>query len=154
MDTTASDSLSQMAEEIFALTVMSWRQRITSRQSDASELSETQFLTLDSLVNAGSSLTVGEIQRSIGVLPAQMSRIIRSLESGFAKPLIQCVLNTTDKRKIDVTLSALGKRLYDEFRGARLAKTVDILQHLTDHDRQEFIRICRLIRPTYETSSS
>src|SRR5665647_2605833 len=107
---TLPDSLDQMAEEIFSLTVMSWRQRLATRHE--AEMSESQFLTLDTLVNSPSPITVGEIQRSISVLPAQMSRIIRSLESGFDKPLIRCELNQTGKREIDVTLTPEGKRMY------------------------------------------
>src|SRR4051794_7181767 len=96
------NSLDAKAEENFALTIVHWRQRLASRHSgDAAELSESQFLTLDTLARAPASLTVGEIQRAIGVLPAQMSRIIRSLESTFAKPMIKCELNRSDKRKID-----------------------------------------------------
>jgi DNA-binding MarR family transcriptional regulator len=151
----APNSLDQMAEEIFALTVVSWRQRLATRHSgDAVELSESQFLTLDALVRASATLTVGEIQRNIGVLPAQMSRIIRSLESAFAKPLIKCDLNRTDKRKIDVTLTTSGRKAYEEFRDSRLAKTVDILRHLEDHDRLEFVRICRLIRKQHESATT
>ena len=95
-------------------------------------------------------LTVGEIQRTISVLPAQMSRIIRSLESGFDKPLIRCELNQSDKRKIDVAITPEGKRIYTDFRTARLAKTIDTLKHLSDTDRQEFVRICRQIRDQYQ----
>lgn len=139
-----SGSLEQMAEEIFGLTVMGWRQRV-SRHHGA-ELSESQYLTLDTLVHAAGTLTVGEIQRGIGVLPAQMSRIIRSLESGFDKALIGCELNQTDKRKIDVKLLPEGRKAYDDFRQARLSKTVEILKHLPEEDRREFVRICGLIR--------
>jgi DNA-binding MarR family transcriptional regulator len=148
MPQNVSDSLDQMAEEIFSLTVMSWRQRLATRHE--AELSESQFLTLDTLVNSGAAISVGEIQRSISVLPAQMSRIIRSLESGFEKPLIRCELNQTDKRKIDVTLTPEGRRMYTEFRSARLTKTVDTLQHLPENDRAEFVRICRQIRELYQ----
>ena len=151
MSTPVSNSLGQMAEEIFSLTIMSWRQRLASKQQQ-DELSESQFLTLDTLIRVagGGPLNVGEIQRTISVLPAQMSRIIRSLESGFDKPLIHCELNQTDKRKINVALTAEGKRVYNDFRTARLAKTLDILQYLSDADRQEFVRICRHIRELYQ----
>src|ERR1043165_6740243 len=140
MPTPTQNSLDQMAEEIFALTVLSWRQRLASKPQQA-ELSESQFLALDTLVRTSSDapLTVGEIQRSIAVLPVQMSRIIRSLESTFDKPLIRCELNQTDKRKIDVTLTTEGRKVYNEFRSSRLAKTTDILQHLSDEDRSEFV---------------
>lgn len=145
-------SLDQMAQEIFSLTVMSWRERIASRGQSASELSEAQYLAIDALVKAGETLTVGAIQRSIGVLPAQMSRIMRSLEAGFAKPLVRCELNQSDKRKIDVKLTAEGRRLYEEFRHARLAKTVEILRQLAEKDRLEFVRICSRIRELYATA--
>ncbi len=145
---TPDGSLEQMAEEIFSLTVMSWLERVSSRRQGA-ELSESQYLSIDTLVKAGKTLTVGEIQRAIGVLPAQMSRIMRSLEAGFDKPLIRCELNQTDKRKIDVKLTPEGRRVYDDFRGGRLARTQEILQGLDDADRQEFVRICRKIREVY-----
>ena len=149
--TLPSSSITEMAEEIFALTVLSWRQRLTSRhQGDSPELSESQFLTLDTLAKH-STLTVGELQRSINVLPAQMSRIIRSLETGFEKPLIRCALNQTDKRKIDVTLTPSGRKSYDDFRAARLKSTIDILSHLPEHDRLEFVRICRAIKKLYQS---
>jgi DNA-binding MarR family transcriptional regulator len=147
-----SDSLALMAEEIFSLTVMSWRQRLAQRHE--AELSESQFLTLDTLANASGPISVGEIQRSISVLPAQMSRIIRSLESGFEKPLIRCELNQTDKRKIDVVITSEGKKLHHDFRTSRLAKTIDILQHLPDSDRAEFVRICRQIRGLYQAQGA
>ncbi|HVT81193.1 MAG TPA: hypothetical protein VHM90_11100 [Phycisphaerae bacterium] len=137
-------SLDQMAEEIFSLTVMSWRQRLAAKHD--TELSESQYLTMEALVGSEAALTVGEIQRAIGVLPAQMSRIIRSLETGFDKPLIRCELNQHDKRKIDVHLLPEGRAVYDEFRHTRLSKTVEILKNLSERDRTEFVRICRRIR--------
>jgi DNA-binding MarR family transcriptional regulator len=143
-----------MAEEIFTLSIMASRKRLVSRnQGDSAELSETQFLTLDTLVRQ-STLTVGELQRSIGVLPAQMSRIIRSLESSFDKPLIRCELNQSDKRKIDVAVTPAGRKVFEEFRNVRLGSTVQILSSLPPQDRQEFIRICREIKHLYQVPST
>lgn len=147
-DTPHSTSLQDMAEEIFGLTIMAWRDHIASRGL-AAELSESQFLTLDFLQHQ-SPATVGEIQRAINVLPAQMSRIIRSLEANFDKPLICRELNQQDKRKIDVTVTPEGFRVYHDFRNNKLAKTQDILAHLPDHDRTEFVRICKQIKTLYQ----
>src|SRR5262249_31073412 len=44
------------------------------------DLKEIEFLTL-SLLHKREKLIVGDIQRQLGVLPAQMSRIIRALET-------------------------------------------------------------------------
>jgi DNA-binding MarR family transcriptional regulator len=152
MEKSAASSLDQMAEEIFSLTVMSWRERLAAR--DGTELSETQYLAIESLANSQQPLTVGEIQRAIGVLPAQMSRIILSLEQGFDKPLIRRELNQHDKRKIDVHLLPEGREMHQEFRRSRLSKTVEILKNLSDKDRQEFVRICRRIRELVATHES
>src|SRR5262249_53177719 len=112
---------------------------------------ESQYLTLDLVIRANGIPTVGELQRSIGVLPAQMSRIIRSLETNFEKPLIHCQLNQADKRRIDVAITDEGRRLYNEFRAARLAKTREILQVFCVEARRKFVRICQRIREVHES---
>src|SRR5262245_50396694 len=67
------------------------------------DLKEVEFLTLAILHDRGTAI-VGDIQRMLGVLPAQMSRVIRSLENR-PEPLISCRINSRDKRKIDVCLT-------------------------------------------------
>ena len=56
------------------------------------DLKEVEFLTL-SLLHQHQTLIVGEIQRQLGILPAQMSRIIRALETR-ERPLIACRINS------------------------------------------------------------
>ncbi|HTV49447.1 MAG TPA: MarR family transcriptional regulator [Phycisphaerae bacterium] len=154
-DNPKSDSLAKMAEEIFALAKLSWRQRLASRKQGEEELTESQFLTLDTLHTAkGEPLSVGDIQRSIHVVPAQMSRIIRSLENDFDAPLIRCELNQIDKRKIDVRLTNQGRAAYEQFRQSRLGRTLEILTGLTEQDRVDFIRICRHMRELYEKATA
>ena len=109
------ESLKKMADEIFSLTKISWRQRLAARHLGEEELSESQFLTLDCIVTRGEPQTVGDLQRAIHVVPAQMSRIIRSLENDFDAPLIRCELNQEDKRKIDVRLTDDGRTAYSDF---------------------------------------
>ncbi|NNM85792.1 MAG: MarR family transcriptional regulator [Phycisphaerales bacterium] len=145
----SSESLTRMANEIFELTKMAWRQRLAVRASDTeTELSESQFLTLDSLIRQDRQ-TVGELQRYLGVIPAQMSRIIRSLEGGFPRPLIACALNPKDKRKIDVTLTAAGRTVYETFKQGRLERSLYILRGLSHQDRTDFVRVCQHMRDLY-----
>src|SRR5213593_4884794 len=54
-------------------------------------LKEVEFHTLAILQERG-TMIVGDIQRLLGVLPAQMSRIIRALENR-PQPLISCQIN-------------------------------------------------------------
>jgi DNA-binding MarR family transcriptional regulator len=146
----AQNSIDAMAEEIFALTIIAWKERLRSRRGRAEELSEAQFLTLESLVQKPDNQTVGDILRTIAVAPAQMSRIIRSLEEDFDQPLVACELNREDRRKIDVTITDYGRRLYEEFRDSRLARTRELLTGLSEADRSDFIRVCGKMRELYK----
>jgi DNA-binding MarR family transcriptional regulator len=102
-------------------------------------LKEIEFLTL-SLLRRGPSLIVGDIQRSLGVLPAQMSRVIRSLE-GREQPLIVCRINTRDKRKIDVALTPAGLQACQDYQDARLRHIGDLLTRLSEEDLEDLHRL-------------
>ena len=98
----------------------------------AGDLKEVEFLTL-SILHAQDTMIVGDIQRVLGVLPAQMSRIIRSLETRD-RPLITCRINPQDKRKIDVGLTAAGEKALNDYRGARVRAIVEVLRRLPEED--------------------
>lgn len=137
--------LQQFVEEIFEISKDVWAAQSKAKAEHESEISETEFLALDLLVKS-EPLTVGEMQRKIGVLPAQMSRIIRSLESKGGHPLIECNINPNDKRKIDVHLTKAGHQAHDAYRKLKLGSTEKMLLSLSDEDRQEFMRLVRLLR--------
>ncbi len=102
------------------------------------DLKEIEFLTL-AILQANGTMIVGDIQRILGVLPAQMSRVIRSLENR-ERPLIQCRINPRDKRKIDVCLTPFGDKSLLDYQGARVGRIVELLQDLADEDQEELIR--------------
>ena len=140
--------LEQMAEEIFELSKLASAIRAQNRAGTPEVLSETEFLTLDVLIQEG-PMTVGAIQRRIGVLPAQMSRIIRSLENKGGSAFggfVECTIHPSDRRKIDVQVTPKGRNRHRAYRSARLKMTTEILQDLTPEDRRQFIRICGRIR--------
>jgi DNA-binding MarR family transcriptional regulator len=136
------------AEEIFELTKLSWMARDRQhRHKGQIDLTESEFLALDALAKADpQAMRVGEIQKRIGVLPAQMSRVIRSLEGKAGKRLIRCQINPADKRKIDVTLTEIGRRAHKAFRDARLASSIEFVAQLNPEDRAEFMRILHQFR--------
>src|SRR3954471_4060707 len=101
----------------------------------AGELKDIEFLTL-SLLHQREPLIVGDIQRQLGVLPAQMSRIIRALETR-ERPLIACRINSQDKRKIDVELTPAGRLAFQEYQLARVRTIAALLDKLGDDDREE-----------------
>jgi DNA-binding MarR family transcriptional regulator len=143
--TARKSALTEMAEEIFNLSTVAWLMRQHGKSVGRWDLSESEFLTLDLLARNG-SMNVGHIQRQIGVLPAQMSRIVRALESKFDQPLIVCAINPDDKRRIDVSLSEAGRQAYQEFREARLSQTIEVLGQISDQDLDDFMRVIREIR--------
>ncbi len=149
MKTEASrKKLAEMAAEIFELTMLSILARARARSAanrDEPHLTETEFLALDSLVKHG-PMTVGDIQKTIGVLPAQMSRVIRALESKPGGSFVDCSINPDDRRRVDVTITAAGLAAREDYRNLRLTMTMEVLSGLRPEDRDEFIRILRTIR--------
>jgi DNA-binding MarR family transcriptional regulator len=114
------------------------------------DLSETEFLTLDALQHQ-TCMTVGQLQRHIKVLPAQMSRIIKSLEGRYDEPLISCSINQDDKRKVDVQLTDAGRAAVAAFRRAQIELNLDALKSLSPGDADELLRIVRIILKAMES---
>lgn len=104
----------------------------------AGELKELEYLTLTILSEHG-TMIVGDIQRRLGVLAAQMSRLIRSLESR-ERPLITCCINPRDKRKIDVALTAAGHKALADHQAGRVHNLADQMRQLRDEDREDVVR--------------
>src|SRR5579885_2621053 len=101
----------------------------------AGDLKDIEFLALTILSGHG-TMIVGDIQRLLGVLPAQMSRIIRSLEAR-ERPLIACRINPSDKRKIDVCLTAAGEKALADYREQRVRAIADLLRRLPEEDLED-----------------
>jgi DNA-binding MarR family transcriptional regulator len=118
----------------------------------AGDLKEIEFLTLTILSSQG-TMIVGDIQRMLGVLPAQMSRIIRSLESR-ERPYIACRINPRDKRKIDVCLTAAGDKALAEYRDYRVRGIAELLRQLSDDDLEEIHGVLEKLRLPAERSPS
>lgn len=109
----------------------------------AGDLKEVEFLTL-SLLSQRDTLIVGDIQRQLGVLPAQMSRIIRSLEDRD-RPLIACRINPNDKRKIDVALTPAGRAAFQDYQNSRVRGIVGLLAKLSEEDLDDLHRVLEKI---------
>lgn len=149
-----AQELKDFVEEIFSLSKDFWVAQSQARGRHETEITETEFLTLDLLLRSEETLTVGDIQRKIGVLPAQMSRVIRSLENKGDHALIACKINQADKRKIDVELTEAGRKAHEQYRGVKLASTERMLLDLDEQDRKDFMRILRKIRGSMRNASS
>jgi DNA-binding MarR family transcriptional regulator len=103
------------------------------------DLKEIEFLTL-SLLNQRATLIVGDIQRQLGVLPAQMSRIIRALENR-ERPLIACRINPHDKRKIDVALTPAGVAAFHEYQSTRVQTISTVLGQLGENELEDLSQL-------------
>ena len=137
--------LEKLAQEVFALSKLGSLARARARKDGGVEvLSETENLTLE-LLAKHQIMTVGEIQKSIGVLPAQMSRIVRSLEDKSGTAFIKCAINPADRRKINVSITPEGLAAFEAYRSARLGMSMQVLAILTLKEREEFRRLLRKI---------
>lgn len=102
-------------------------------------LKEMEFLTLCHLRHK-SSMNVGDIQKLLGVLPAQMSRIIRALENRDI-PFISCRINPLDKRKIDVVLTDAGNKAFETHQSARVVFVKELLAKLSEEEIEDLRRL-------------
>jgi DNA-binding MarR family transcriptional regulator len=123
--------LEELAQALFD-TVTQFCLSVPRARRRAGDLKELEFLTL-SILHHRDTLIVGDIQRQLGVLPAQMSRIIRSLETR-ERPLIACRINPHDKRKIDVALTQSGQHAFQEYQTARICAISQLLTKMNDED--------------------
>ncbi len=108
------------------------------------DLKDFEYLTLSILQRSGSPLIVGDIQRQLGVLPAQMSRILRSLETRD-QALIACRINPQDKRKVDVALTAAGVKAIQEYQASRIAGISRLLGKLPEENLEELQRLVEIL---------
>ena len=91
--------------------------RIRERKS---KLKYDEFVVL-SLLQQNGVMVVGDITLKAGILPAQMSRIIRSLENNkahYGKSLIRCATHPIDKRKVNVSITGEGNMELHSYRTA------------------------------------
>lgn len=147
-DTSGSkNTLDDMALEIFELYQLIAAAR-SRRPAGPDDLSETEFLTLD-LLSKEQPLTIGDVQKRIGVVPAQMSRVVRSLEEQGGRGYVECKINAKDRRKIDISLTPDGATAHDKYRASRLGSMHQILEVLPPDDREHFMRILRQIRSAF-----
>ncbi len=86
-------------------------------------------------------MSVGQLQEMIQVSPTKMSRVIRRLEREVDEPLIECSLNPKDRRKYDVSITKTGKKVFNEFRMAKLAGIMGVLEDMPESDRNDFMRL-------------
>jgi DNA-binding MarR family transcriptional regulator len=138
-----------LAQELFEVVTQICLSTLRGRRR-LGDLKEIEFLTL-AILQANGTMIVGDIQRILGVLPAQMSRVIRSLENRD-RPLIQCRINPRDKRKIDVCLTTGGEKCLLEYQGVRVGRIVDRLQNLSDEDQEDLVRALHKLHGMLERS--
>jgi DNA-binding MarR family transcriptional regulator len=141
--------LEAIANDLFSLNVLFWTVRHRNRVEDPYDLTEPEFVALETLYSKG-LCTVGELQQVLDVRPAQMSRIVRALENKAEKSLIKCSINPQDKRKIDVVITDLGRKAHDEYKQRRIIINMDLLKGLNKSEQEEVGRLVNRYRQIME----
>jgi DNA-binding MarR family transcriptional regulator len=136
--TTTGDRLEEIAHNLFEVFTQLCLGALRGLRR-VGDLKEVEYLTLSILQDHG-TMIVGDIQRLLGVLPAQMSRVIRSLEDRD-RPLITCRINPSDKRKIDVCMTTAGEKALLDYRAVRVTRIGELLRNLSEEDQEELTRV-------------
>src|SRR6516162_2935941 len=135
--------IDEIAQELFEV-LTSLGLAVPPPRRRPGDLKEIEYLTLTILQGKG-TMIVGDIQGMLGVLPAQMSRIIRSLEDR-ERPLIACHINARDKRKIDVQMTAAGEKALKEFQADRVTRIATALSDLPEDIHEDLGRLLDKLR--------
>lgn len=126
-------TIRDMALFVFELTKRTWFESQREKLKGGYDLSESEYLALAALENV-TSLSVGELRKHVGVLPAQMSRILKALEQRYDEKLVLCSINSKDKRKIDVSITPRGRRAVEAYRQAKIKASIAAFEALSDRD--------------------
>ena len=137
MATGTGQRLEDIAQDLFDVFTRLGLSTLRGRRRTG-DLKEVEFLTL-SILQANGTMIVGDIQKLLGILPAQMSRVIRALENRD-RALIQCRINPRDKRKIDVCLTPAGEKALMDYRDASISRIVEHLRQLSEDDQEDLNR--------------
>jgi DNA-binding MarR family transcriptional regulator len=130
--------LEETARDLFEVVTQLGLTALRSRRRSG-DLKDVEFLTLAVLQERG-TMIVGDIQRLLGVLPAQMSRIIRSLENRD-RPLIACQINPRDKRKVDVCMTSEGEKALGNYQATRTDRLIELLRDLREDEQEDLNRL-------------
>lgn len=135
--------LDEVARELFEVLTQFGLTAPSARRRPG-DLKEIEFYTL-AILHGHGMMIVGEIQRILGVLPAQMSRILRSLEDRD-RPLIACHINPRDKRKVNVQLTSAGSKALEEYQSAQVGRITGALRQLPDELQSDLARLLEKLR--------
>jgi DNA-binding MarR family transcriptional regulator len=130
--------LEETARDLFEVVTQLGLTALRGRRRSG-DLKEVEFLALAILHEHG-TMIVGDIQRLLNVLPAQMSRIIRSLENRD-RPLISCQINSRDKRKVDVVLTPAGEKALEEYQSSKTDRLIQLLRDLPEDEQEDLNRL-------------
>jgi DNA-binding MarR family transcriptional regulator len=147
MATGTGQRVEEIAQDLFEVVTQICLSALRGRRR-AGELKEVEFLTL-SILHGQGTMIVGDIQRILGILPAQMSRVIRALENRD-RPMIQCRINSRDKRKIDVCMTPYGEKALLDYQSVRVARIVERLQNISDEDQEDLLRVLHKLHTLLE----
>lgn len=133
MNRRRDETIQELALQMFELTRRTWFQSQREKYKGGYDLSESEFLALDALEHLP-TLSVGELRHHVGVLPAQMSRVLKALEQRYDEKLVLCSINPKDKRKIDVSITPKGRRAVGAYRKAKISASIRALDSLSSKD--------------------
>jgi DNA-binding MarR family transcriptional regulator len=146
-------AIQDLALQIFELTRRTWFESQREKFKGGYDLSESEFLALDALEDV-EAMSVGELRKYVGVLPAQMSRILKALEQRYDEKLVICSINPDDKRKIDVSITPKGRRAVDAYRRSKIRASVQSLDSLTDRDLANLTAILEKIGRAFDEADA
>ena len=109
-------------------------------QQTINESMHGEAFALHHIAISGAQIIPSEISDAVGVSGARIATTLNSLES---KGFITRLIDTSDRRRILVSLTDKGREQESVYR-RKLSETIEkMLRQLGEHDAKEYIRITR-----------
>ncbi len=126
-----SDEVARFLDAWFA--VRQFIQAANFNRFRGSGLSATQFMTLNLLPPDGQGMAIGELARRMNLKPATVAKTVDSLE---ARALVERTRRPTDKRVVQVAITAAGAALQNEAQGQFREQIRGLFQEMDPEQRR------------------
>lgn len=136
----SSEAVAADAEHLFTLLlnlVLDGEKRLAAHLT-AHGLTTPQFYVLKTLIEQGGQWGIGQIARAHGLTNATMTGLINRLEA-MDPPLVQRMINTSDRRAITVVLTPAGRARYQAVQDGLLEQLGLLLRLIPAEERRRLI---------------
>ncbi len=131
---------SQLASDVVSATMAMKRSNFWNKKTSA--FLHGEMFILNHIICQEQGVLPGELSSAMNASTARIAMALKNLEK---KGYVKRSIDPDDRRKINVTITEIGRKLVIDERRKMLGKIESILRELGEQDTKEYIRIVNRI---------